>query len=239
MRGVRDAWFVGLVPGEAAVVWIGHDEGAPVAVPGAEDEGKQLRVAEGLGVLLDELSLYNRWATDSQARIRSSADRAEAWPASKDDIEALYMTRAYAQVASQMLMSSLIQEPELIRTADVREARDRAIFAWRRAATFNPIMVSSQAGTGSILSDHPAAMMFDFDAHSEFFYDYQHEHLVQSVLVCEGFNVAMSGGWDWALVLHNLSTGRTIKKLEMKSGPLKCLLGLGRTVAVADSGTPE
>lgn len=80
-------------------------------------------------------------------------------------------------------------------------------------------------------------VMLDFDAHSEFFYDYQHEHLVQSVLVCEGFNVAMSGGWDRALVLHNLSTGRTIKKLEMKSGPLKCLLGLGRTVAVADSGT--
>ena len=114
----------------------------------------------GLGVLLDELALYKRWASDAETRLRSSADRAEAWPASKDDIEALYMTRAYAQVASQLLMSSLIQEPELIRTADVREARDRAIFAWRRAATFNPIMVSSQAGTGSILSDHPAAMMY-------------------------------------------------------------------------------
>ncbi|MCR9141016.1 MAG: transglycosylase domain-containing protein [bacterium] len=29
MRGARDAWFVGLAPGEAAVVWMGHDEGAP------------------------------------------------------------------------------------------------------------------------------------------------------------------------------------------------------------------
>ncbi|MEQ9365185.1 MAG: penicillin-binding transpeptidase domain-containing protein, partial [Leptospirales bacterium] len=29
MRGARDAWFVGLAPGEAAVVWLGHDEGAP------------------------------------------------------------------------------------------------------------------------------------------------------------------------------------------------------------------
>ena len=59
-----------------------------------------------------------------------------------------------------MMMSSLIQEPELVRTRDAREARDRAIFAWRRAATFSPLIVSSQAGTGTILSDHPAAMMY-------------------------------------------------------------------------------
>ena len=57
-------------------------------------------------------------------------------------------------------MSSLIQEPDLVRTRDAREARDRAIFAWRRAATFSPLMVSSQAGTGTFLSDHPAAMMY-------------------------------------------------------------------------------
>ncbi|MCR9269214.1 MAG: hypothetical protein NXH72_04415 [Hyphomonadaceae bacterium] len=115
---------------------------------------------KGLGVLLDELALYKRWASDSETRLRSSANRAEAWPASREDIEALYSTRAYAQVASQLIMSSLIQEPELVQTRDAREARDQAIFAWRRAATFNPIMVSSQAGTGSILSDHPAAMMY-------------------------------------------------------------------------------
>ncbi len=115
---------------------------------------------KGLGVLLDELALYKRWASDSETRLRSSADRAEAWPASREDIQALYMTRAYAQVASQLIMSSLIQEPELVQTRDAKEARDQAIFAWRRAATFNPIMVSSQAGTGSILSDHPAAMMY-------------------------------------------------------------------------------
>ncbi|MEL6724170.1 MAG: hypothetical protein AAFP24_04075 [Pseudomonadota bacterium] len=115
---------------------------------------------KGLGVMLDELALYKRWASDSETRLRSSADRAEAWPASREDIEALYMTRAYAQVASQLIMSSLIQEPELVQTRNAMEARDEAIFAWRRAATFNPIMVSSQAGTGSILSDHPAAMMY-------------------------------------------------------------------------------
>ncbi|MEM1148665.1 MAG: hypothetical protein AAGA72_14770 [Pseudomonadota bacterium] len=115
---------------------------------------------KGTGVLLDELALYQSWAEDAQVRLRSSADRAEAWPASRADIEALYGARAYAQVASQLLMSSLIQEPELVQTRTVREARDRTIFAWRRAATFNPLFVSSQAGTGQILSDHPAAMMY-------------------------------------------------------------------------------
>ena len=35
MRGVRDAWFVGLAPGEAAVVWLGHDEGAPFGGSGS------------------------------------------------------------------------------------------------------------------------------------------------------------------------------------------------------------
>jgi hypothetical protein len=115
---------------------------------------------KGLGVLLDELVLYKRWAIDGQTRLRTSVDRAEAWPASREDIEALYKTRAYAQVASQLIMSSLIQEPELVTTRTAQEARDRAIFAWRRAATFNPLFVSSQAGTGAVLADHPAAMMY-------------------------------------------------------------------------------
>lgn len=115
---------------------------------------------KGVGVLIDELSLYQRWAAESKDRIRSSVDRAEAWPASKADIEAIYKTRAYAQVASQLLMSSLIQEPNLVNTRDAAEARDRALFTWRRAATFNPLFVSSQAGTGTILADHPATMMY-------------------------------------------------------------------------------
>lgn len=29
LAGVHDAWFVGLVPGEVSIVWIGQDEGAP------------------------------------------------------------------------------------------------------------------------------------------------------------------------------------------------------------------
>ena len=115
---------------------------------------------KGMDVMVKELNLYKGWATESQARLRTHVDRAEAWPASRADIEAVYKTRAYAQVASQLIMSSLIQEPELVRTRAVAEARDRALFAWRRAATFNPMFVSSQAGTGSLLADHPAAMMY-------------------------------------------------------------------------------
>lgn len=135
---------------------------AAVALQGYEGRLSQgfAALPKGLGVLLDELNLYQSWATQAQAQLRSSADRAEGWPASRQDIQALYKARARAQVASQMLMSSLIQEPELVRTRDAREARDRAIFAWRRAATFNPLVVSSQAGTGAFLSDHPAAMMY-------------------------------------------------------------------------------
>ena len=35
LSGIRDAWFVGLVPGEVSVVWLGHDEGAPIVGSGA------------------------------------------------------------------------------------------------------------------------------------------------------------------------------------------------------------
>ena len=37
--GVHDAWFVGLVPDEVAVVWIGHDEGAPFPGGGSSTAG--------------------------------------------------------------------------------------------------------------------------------------------------------------------------------------------------------
>jgi hypothetical protein len=142
----------------------------------------------GLGVLLDELTLYQSWALESQARLRSSADRAEGWPASREDIQALYTTRGYAQVASQMMMSSLIQEPNLVYSRAATEARDRAIFAWRRAATFNPLMVSSQASTGSFLADHPAAMMYylaEIDSATADFIDALEKQGVETIAVAE------------------------------------------------------
>ena len=39
MRGVHDAWFVGLVPDEVTAVWVGHDEGAPFPGGGAGTAG--------------------------------------------------------------------------------------------------------------------------------------------------------------------------------------------------------
>ena len=37
--GVHDAWFVGIVPDEVAVVWVGHDEGAPFPGGGSSTAG--------------------------------------------------------------------------------------------------------------------------------------------------------------------------------------------------------
>lgn len=115
---------------------------------------------KGKAVFIDELKLYQSWTAETRANLKASADRAEAWPAARADIESIYLARAYAHVASQMMNSSLIAEPELVTSRAEAEARDRALFAWRRAATFNPVFVTSQAGTGRLMSDHPATMMY-------------------------------------------------------------------------------
>ena len=39
MPGSRDAWFVGLVPGEVTVVWVGHDDGVPFPGGGSSTTG--------------------------------------------------------------------------------------------------------------------------------------------------------------------------------------------------------
>lgn len=39
LTGVHDAWFVGLVPGDVSVVWIGQDEGAPFPGGGSGSAG--------------------------------------------------------------------------------------------------------------------------------------------------------------------------------------------------------
>ncbi len=36
MRGVRDAWFVGITPGVVSIVWLGQDEGAPFPGSGSQ-----------------------------------------------------------------------------------------------------------------------------------------------------------------------------------------------------------
>ncbi len=39
LRGVHDAWFVGMAPGEVDVVWVGQDEGAPFPGGGSSTAG--------------------------------------------------------------------------------------------------------------------------------------------------------------------------------------------------------
>lgn len=114
----------------------------------------------GLEAFRAEASLMAEWAAARGETLRESANSAEAWPASRRDVEAIYLARAQAHVAGQMLTATLSAEPELIASREAVEARDRALKAWRRAATFNPLIVTSQAGTGRILSDHPAVMAF-------------------------------------------------------------------------------
>ena len=107
-----------------------------------------------------EIDLFKGWMAASQDDLRQRADRAEAWPASRADIEAIYVARARAHTAAQLLNASVLSEPDLITSRDAAEARDDLQTALRRAATFNPVFISSQAGTGRLLSDHPATMAF-------------------------------------------------------------------------------
>lgn len=106
------------------------------------------------------LGLFTTWAADGQERLRASARTAEAWPAAREDIEAIYSARAHAHVAAQLLAAAVSENPDLVASRPVAEARDRAMAAWDRAARFNPIFVTSQAGTSRFLSDHPATMAF-------------------------------------------------------------------------------
>lgn len=125
------------------------------------------RLARGLAAapagpdsLQAELALFASWAVEAQQRLEVSAGNIDAWPASRGDIEAIYLARAHAHAAAQLLAASLVAEPDLIASRDAAEARDKALSAWTRAAQFNPVFVSSQAGNGRILSDHPAIMAF-------------------------------------------------------------------------------
>lgn len=110
--------------------------------------------------LQQELDLFTGWASNISLDLGDRANRAEAWPASRADIEAIYNARAYAHVAGQLLAASLQREPDLIADRDTAEIRDAALAAWTRAANFNPVFISSQAGNNRFLSDHPATMAF-------------------------------------------------------------------------------
>jgi len=113
----------------------------------------------GLESLNQELDLFIAWAADNQETLRTQAEMADGWPASRADIEAVYVARAHAQAAAELLNATLLAQPELVATRDAAEARDAALKAWRRAAEFNPLMISNPAGgTAGLLSDHPATL---------------------------------------------------------------------------------
>ena len=80
-------------------------------------------------------------------------------------------------------------------------------------------------------------MMYDFKKKSHFLYDYEHQRLITLVLFSEAFKLAMSGGLDRILVLHDLESGKTIKRFKMKYGSVSCLLDLGSAEAVGDEHT--
>ncbi|MDJ0921809.1 MAG: hypothetical protein QNI84_11830 [Henriciella sp.] len=122
---------------------------------------RELTIAPvGLETLFGRLDMFASWASEAQTELRVRANSAEAWPASKQDVMAIYQARARAHVAGQLLMATFLNEPSLVSSPDAAEAMDRAFATLRRAATFSPMIISSQSGTGKVLSDHPATMTF-------------------------------------------------------------------------------
>lgn len=77
-------------------------------------------------------------------------------------------------------------------------------------------------------------MMHDFQRGSVFFYNFEHQDLICSVLINEDYNLVMTGGYDKALVLHDLKTGKTLKRFNMKYWIISCLYTLGSAVAVGN-----
>lgn len=77
----------------------------------------------------------------------------------------------------------------------------------------------------------------DFANKSEYLFDHQHQGLIQSVLVSEARNIALTGVQDQTLFLHDLGTRQTIRKFDMKHGSTRCLLDLGTAVALGDEDT--
>lgn len=112
----------------------------------------------GQAALIEELDLFIAWSQTAETQLRASSQSHDGWPASRADIEAVYKARGQAHVAAEMLNATLLADPTLTRSRDASMAKDTALVAWRRAANFSPLFVSSPGETKGILSDHPATM---------------------------------------------------------------------------------
>jgi len=110
---------------------------------------------DGLG---KELDLFIAWSASAEASLRNVPESNSGWPASRAHIEAIYKARGQAQAASQMLGATLAAEPSVTASREISEAKDAALMAWRQAANFSPLFVSSPGETAGLLSDHPATM---------------------------------------------------------------------------------
>ena len=75
-----------------------------------------------------------------------------------------------------------------------------------------------------------------FRTDSAFPYNFEHRNIMISVRISEQLNLAMSGGCDKTLVLHDLTSGSIIKKFAMNSF-VNCLLNLGTSLAVGQRST--
>ena len=115
-------------------------------------------LSNGDDALQKELSLFIAWADIAQHDLRLASESADGWPASRADIEAVYKARGQAHVAAELLQATFNADPSLTASRDISEGRRRAIQAWRKAANFSPLFVSSPGQTNGFLSDHPATM---------------------------------------------------------------------------------
>ncbi|MEO1641910.1 MAG: hypothetical protein AAFR74_01135, partial [Pseudomonadota bacterium] len=112
----------------------------------------------GIDAVQQELDLFIAWGIAAELDLRAASGSDDGWPASRADIETIYKARGQAHVAAELLNGSFIAEPTLTTSRDVAEAKENALIAWRKAANFNPLFVSSPGATEGFLSDHPATL---------------------------------------------------------------------------------
>ena len=75
-------------------------------------------------------------------------------------------------------------------------------------------------------------IMFDFDNDSELLYDYNYLNFSESVLVSEDKNLVISGSWDSKIIFHDLTSGKTIKVLQIGKKCVRTICLLGKILAV-------
>jgi hypothetical protein len=103
----------------------------------------------------EELALLTAWAAVSQERIIASASTIGGSPMDEEATRAVYAAKGRATVAFLLLDAMKWQEP-----ADVANARNAALSAWKQVAEFHPLVVLNGDPDGSLWGNHPAAMSY-------------------------------------------------------------------------------